>query len=141
MLSILTRGETPVPRALVPTRVLVVDEEALIRWSICTALAAEGFDAVAASDPVEALRLASEWPPPKVAVIDSRLPGGDDRDLVSNIRRVYPDCRFLIMTTAQRGNGNGSSTPDGVAIIEKPFDLLTVVRMVTELTQSPGVVP
>lgn len=119
--------------ASMPTRVLVVDDESLIRWSVCAALAAEGFDAVSAPDPAGGRRLAAEWPPPQVVLFDARSPDRDAPDLLSAIRKVSPDCRFIIMTTA-RHYALRCSSADGVELIHKPFDVAQVVRLVTELT-------
>lgn len=132
----------PIPVARVPTglvsvpmRILVVDDESLIRWSICAALAAEGFDAVSAADPVAAGRLAAEWPPPRVVLLDLRAPDRDGLEAVSAIRWVYPDCRFVIMTTARDCAMHAFA--DGVELIEKPFDVAQLVGLVKELADRP----
>jgi DNA-binding NtrC family response regulator len=127
-------GKTPVSRAIVPTRVLVIDSEPLIRWSICAALAAEGFDAVAASDAVEAARLATEWPPPRVVLLDLRKPDADAADLLQ-CRAVYPECRFLIMTTEPGATGLDAARSKGIEVIQKPFDLARIVASVTRLAE------
>jgi DNA-binding NtrC family response regulator len=116
--------------------VLVVDEEALVRWSLCTALVDEGFDAVAAANPLDARRIAAEWPPPRVAIIDGGVPGAEDRALMRSIREVYPECRFVIMTTAHRAEVHGRNGAHACAVIEKPFDLAKVVRMVSDLARG-----
>ena len=134
MIPLFAREKTPISREVVPTRVLVVDSEPLIRWSVCTALAGAGFDAVAAADGAEASRIAAEWPPPKVAILDLRCPDTEGHDLVRAIRAVYPDCRFLMMTTAQRGGATGRRG-GGVEVIEKPFDLGRLVDVVTALAE------
>jgi DNA-binding NtrC family response regulator len=136
MISTTTHGKVSDRRAVIPTRVLVVDEEALVRWSLCTALATEGFDAVSAASVHEARRVASEWPPPRVAIIDSRVPGADDRTLIRTIRDVYPDCRFVILTTAHRGDFHDRNGANRFVVIEKPFDLARVVRLVSDLAHS-----
>src|ERR671910_3164659 len=112
----------PVTRAIVPTRVLVVDSEPLIRWSICAALAAQGFDPMAAADAIEAERLATAWPPPRVVLLDLRKPNADAADLVA-CRAVYPASRFVIMTTEQHAAGLDAARANGIEVIEKPFDL------------------
>ena len=111
-------------RAIVPTRVLVVDDEPLIQWSLSTALAAAGFDAVCARTTLDARRLASEWPPPRVAIIDA-WPGGDVRELVEAIRSIYPPCKFIVMST-DGGDGDAGD----VMTLRKPFDLTEVVKLV-----------
>jgi DNA-binding NtrC family response regulator len=115
--------------------VLVVDDEALIRWSICMALAAAGFDAVAAGSSDDACLLAAEWPPPKVALLDIP-PDGQACELMARLRGIYPDCRFLIMSTT-RGKCPGLDDTL-VQTVAKPFDLGEVVRLVGEAVQQGG---
>jgi DNA-binding NtrC family response regulator len=135
MIPFAAHPKTPVTRAIVPTRVLVVDSEPLIRWSICAALTAEGFDAVAAANPVEAARLATDWPPPRVVLLDLRTPDEDAADLLA-CRAVYPDSCFVIMTTEPRAAGLDAARANGIEVIEKPFDLRRIVESVTRLSEG-----
>jgi DNA-binding NtrC family response regulator len=137
MIALPISGKAPLGRGIVPTRVLVVDNEPLIRWSVCAALAAAGFDAVAAADAAEACRLVAEWPPPKVALLDLCSPDTEGQELVRHIRNVYSDCRFLMMTTARRGGSREAQRPGGVEVIEKPFDLGQLVHAVSALAEVP----
>jgi DNA-binding NtrC family response regulator len=132
-----TMPSTPIARPAaglvpVPMRILVVDDEPLIRWSICAALAAEGFDAVSAADTLAAAGLAGEWPPPRVVLFDLRAPDRDALEVLSAMRAVHPHCRFIIMTTA-RDCVHQYAFVEGVELIEKPFVLAHVVRLVKEL--------
>ena len=117
-----------------PNRVLVVDHEPLIRWSLCTALAAAGFDAVGAEDVTAALRLAAEWPPPRVALIDWG-PAKDTAHLVTAIRCIYPNCRFVLMTTADRRDLVAPGSWDAV-VIDKPFDLAQIIALVSDVAEG-----
>lgn len=135
-LSQLLAGKNPASREVIPTRVLVVDDEALIRWSVCTMLKAAGFDAVAGRSPEEAREIASEWPPPAVALLDVS-PDGQGQELIGQLRAIYPTCRFIVMSTAGR---TPTSRIDGVWHIHKPFDLAEVLRVVREvLCDGPAV--
>ena len=129
-------GKSSLMRVEIPARVLVVDDEPLIRWSICSALTSAGYDAVPAADFDEAQRLSAEWPPPRVAIVDRRFTVGDEQDLLAFIQRVYPACRFLIMSTAERGTGTIGPSSDRIEVIEKPFDLARVVRLVADLAEA-----
>jgi DNA-binding response OmpR family regulator len=113
--------------------VLVVDDEALIRWSICMALVAAGFDAVSAGSSDDACLLAAEWPPPKVALLDIP-PDGHACELMARLRRIYPDCRFLIMSTTRGKCPTLDNTL--VQVVAKPFDLGEVVRLVGEAVRQ-----
>ena len=91
---------------------------------------------MSAADFVEAQRFAAEWPPPRVAIVDRRFAHGDDKDLLALFQSVYPACRFLIMTTAERGGGPAGRSSDLIEVIEKPFDLTRIVRLVGDLAAA-----
>jgi two-component system OmpR family response regulator len=128
-------SHSSVLRPTIPNRVLVVDDEPLIRWSLCTALEAAGFDAISAADGVEARRAATEWPPPRVAVVDL-LGAQDAGGLLDFVRRIYPDCKFVLMTTSRRSPAEHDD--DGVRVIEKPFDLHELITVIGGLLESPS---
>lgn len=133
-ISIFSPAKRPSDRGLIPTRVLVVDDEPLIGWSICTALATAGFDAVAATTLDEARRLAGEWPPPKVALFDVR-PDGGGREAMREIRSIYPTCFVIAMSTAPRERVTWLPQ-DVTGVIEKPFDIARLVARVVELARD-----
>jgi len=135
MLPPFDHRENALSREQIPARVLVVDDEPLTRWSICTALATEGFNAVAAAGAEEALQLAAEWPPPKVAVVGRELAGGSGLDLLAQLAREYPRCQFVLMTTERRG-GPAELPADRITLIAKPFDLASVTRLVRQLADG-----
>jgi two-component system KDP operon response regulator KdpE len=114
--------------------VLVVDDEPLIRWSICVALTAAGFDADSASSAEEARQLAAAGDPPRVVLLDVH-PDGQPQPLIDQIRAVSPGSRFLVMSTARRT----TETPGRfmkVNVIEKPFDLADLVAAIAELARD-----
>lgn len=131
-LSLLLAGKNTAGRELLPIRVLVVDDEPLIRWAVCMALKAAGFDAIAARSADEAREIAAQWPPPRVALLDD-APEGAVRDLIADIQRIYPTCRFVLMSTAR-----SPSTPEPCSgtTIHKPFDLADMVRAVNDAAQE-----
>ena len=121
-------GEFPAAAAKFSPRILIVDNEPLVRWALTTGLQLAGFDAQSTGDAAEARSLARQAPPPDVVLIDARLWDADPRQLLDEIRTMSPQCRFLILTVA----GQEFATPpwDSVAVIRKPFDLHEVVRLV-----------
>jgi two-component system KDP operon response regulator KdpE len=119
------------PRGLIPDRVLVIDDEPLIRWSICVALTAAGFDADSASTADEARRLAAAGVPPRVVLLDVH-PDGQPQALIDQIRAISPDSRFLVMSTARQTTDTLRRFGD-VQIVEKPFDLGQLVAAIAAL--------
>ena len=86
----------PVPP---PLRVLLADDEHLIRGALAALLALEDDLAVvaeAASGP-EALAMALAHRP-DVAVLDLQMPGLDGIEVATELRRLLPDCRTMIVT-------------------------------------------
>jgi DNA-binding response OmpR family regulator len=131
IISLLPAVKKPAPQGLIPARVLVVDSEPLIRWSICVALAAAGFDADSAATPEEAHRVAAAGGAPRVVLLDVH-PDGKPQPLIDQIRAISPASRFLVMSTARQTTQSLRQLGD-VQVVEKPFDLTKLVAVVTEL--------
>ena len=128
-------GKCPTGRAKSPARVLIIDDELLVRWSLSTGLRLAGFDTVTASSSAEALTLAREAPHPDLVLLDSRLYGSDPAVLLEDLRLAAPGCRFVILTTS----GHEKQIPpwDGITVITKPFDLVEVVRLIGATVAPP----
>ena len=115
-------------------RVLVVDDEPLVRWSLASSLAAAGHDVATAATASEALALASTLPHPDVVLIDLRPEDTIGPALFEQIRRVEPCCRFFVLTTARRRLA--PAMWQGIQVIEKPFDVAAVVSLVEKACED-----
>lgn len=79
-------------------KVLIVDDHALVRAGLRTALRDEGFDVLGeAGDGPEALRLAQQLRP-EIIVVDIGLPGMDGIELTRAIRTELPQTRVVMLT-------------------------------------------
>jgi DNA-binding NtrC family response regulator len=113
-------------------RVLVVDDEPLIRWSIAETLGAAGHRVVEAPDAASARRLLDETPDLDLVLLDLRLPDSSDLALLADVRRKAPNTRVIMMTAF----GTPEITADALKlgalkVLNKPFnmhDLEAVVR-------------
>ena len=82
-------GEFPHVRKKSATRVLVVDDEPLVRWSIAETLRAHGCDIVEASDAHGALAaVLDSATEPDAVMLDLKLPDSDDLSLLASVRRI-----------------------------------------------------
>lgn len=117
-------------------RVLVVDDEALIRWSVAQVLGDRGFDVQQAATGATALEAAT-GASFDVVLLDFRLPDSNDLSLLARLRRQMPGTPVILMTAF--------STPDvvqgaldlgAVRVVSKPFELAEVVAMVEFNTLS-----
>ena len=115
-------------------RVLVVDDELLIRWSLNEGLARAGFEVIEAEDARGALaRFAPDAPPIDVVVLDLRLPDSADLSVLQRIRELSPATPVIMMTAY----GTPETTQDALRlgareVISKPFDLHRMVAIVTD---------
>ncbi|PWG12087.1 DNA-binding response regulator [Streptomyces sp. V2] len=116
-------------------RILIADDEALLRMAFGTVLEAQPDMAPVgeAADGEEAIRLARELRP-DVVLMDVRMPGTDGIEATRQVVRVSPRSRVLILTTfdldeyAFAGLNAGAS---GFLLKNtRPEELLTAIRRV-----------
>ena len=93
-------AKDPVTPAEIPRRVIVIDDEPLVRWSFTTGLRAAGFEAVAVVDGNEARALARQLPRPDVVLLDANFWEANPWRLLDDLREAAPRCRFLILLVA-----------------------------------------
>jgi len=78
-------------------RILVVDDEKLIRWSVSERLQRSGYDVIAAESGEEALQnLAAQAP--DLLLLDVRLPGIDGLATLQRALEMHPDVAVLMMS-------------------------------------------
>jgi len=119
-----------------PVRVLIVDDHALVRAGLQTALRDAGFEfAGEAGDGPEALRLAHEVQP-DVMVVDIGLPGMDGIELTRAIRTELPQTRVVMLTMHElEGEVYGALAAGADAYCVKssdPSGVLTAIRATSQ---------
>ena len=105
-------------------RVLIVDDEPLIRWSIAETLAEMGHTIMEAGDGEAALRALGESAPFDVVLLDYRLPDSNDLTLLTAIRRVTPKTAVILMTAYGSPEATKGALDLGVyRVVPKPFEV------------------
>ena len=119
-------------------RILVVDDEPLIRWSVCEVLVDSGHAVEEASDGASAVRKLSDGHVFDVIVLDYRLPDSNDLQLLEKVRGLSPDSTVIMMTAF--------GTPEMIAgalergafrVVPKPFDVHDMARLVANAPRPP----
>src|SRR5262245_14165091 len=87
---------SPVPKKSAAGRILVVDDEPLVRWSIAETL--RGYDVVEAGGADSALRALIEDAAPDAILLDVRLPDSSDLHLLETITLILPGTPVVLMT-------------------------------------------
>ena len=115
-----------------PLRVLIVEDETLIRWAVAEALTAAGHTVLEAPDAATALRVVDEAPAPMDAVVlDLRLPDSSDLSLLAAIRRRTPSSAVVMMTAhGTPEDAAGARALGAFDVVEKPFDVQKMERLV-----------
>ncbi len=116
-------------------RVLLAEDEAMIRMLIVDSLEEAGFEVMEASDGDEAVRLLGEPDSVSLVVTDIQMPGGRDGNAVAEAARArHPDIPVVYMT------GNPSSLRVQLGnrdvLVRKPFAPSEVLAAVKSLLGS-----
>jgi DNA-binding NtrC family response regulator len=115
-------------------RVLVVEDELLIRWSIVETLAQAGCIVSEAVDGATAIRaLSASDPPVDAVVLDYRLPDSNDLALLARIRQLSPRSAVVMMTAFGTADVVQGARALGVyRVIDKPFEMHELESLLVE---------
>ncbi len=111
------------------SRVLLVDDEYLVRYSIEKALEQQGLAVDTAASAEEALSQL-ETVPYDLCFLDLRLPGMGGLDAIKAIKSRQPSIKVLVITASSLSREESAILESYAAgLIEKPFDLRRVVAL------------
>jgi len=116
-------------------RILVVDDEALLRWSIVEMLTTAGYAVAEAGTAREARRvLDRDDEPIDALLLDFRLPDATGLDLLEAARRRGFTCPAILMTAYGSPETIELAMAAGVReVVAKPFDLIDLLQLVETL--------
>ena len=122
------------------SRILVVDDEPVVRRFAARVLEAEGFRVCEAADGVEALRLLHEEAPDVDAVLsDIVMPRLNGVELLQVISTTHPKLPVLLMSGYASAQLEGMGIAPPCAILTKPFPAEQLVEEVRRCLRGAGV--
>jgi len=116
-------------------RVLVVDDEPLIRLFVVRALRASGYDAIEADSAERAMELlATEGDSLSLLLSDVGLPGASGPELVAHAQGCFPSLATQLMSaTSKHWLVSERVLADGVHLLQKPFKVAELLSRVDQL--------
>lgn len=120
-------------------RVMVVEDEPGIQLILRLALSDEGHQVEGVTDGAAALQRLESGPRPDIILTDLQLPGLKGTSLVEAVHTdpATRDIPIIIITGSITSAYNLPPRDTYSCVIQKPFDLNDLTRMVTQLTQDP----
>lgn len=119
-------------------RILVVDDDIDMAWTIGEILTDAGYDVVNAGDGVQALREMRVTPDlPAMILLDMMMPNMDGWQLLAELRK---DERLVsipvVVMTAGRIDEQVARSLGGVGFLRKPFEISTLLETVAALAPA-----
>jgi DNA-binding NtrC family response regulator len=118
-------------------RVLVLDDERLVRWSLSERLRADGLEPVQAATVAEAMDLAARGV--DAAILDYHLPDGDGIAVLRQLRQGDPELPVIMLTANTEVDVVVAAVKAGASdYVAKPFEVHDVALRLTRAIDSTG---
>lgn len=112
--------------------ILVVEDDALIRWSAADLVISAGFEAVEAASADEAIQILEARQDIRLVFTDVEMPGTmDGIKLAHYIRRRWPPVQLII--ASGRAIVQESDLPEGTRFFHKPYQDYTIVKEINRM--------
>ena len=116
----------------VPQRILVVDDEELLRDLLCDLLEDNGFDVVKAENGEVALGRFFDLGPFDLVITDLMMPKMSGSQLIQKIREKDSSCAILVVSAFYEASVNALDLGAN-KILEKPYEELELIDAVKSL--------
>ena len=114
-----------------PLKVLVVDDEPLIRWSVRRGLTRHGHEVHEATSAAETLDALTASGPFDAIVLDYRLPDRRDLSLLRQVRVASPGSTVVMMTAyGEPGMREEARAIGALTVIDKPFQVADLIQLI-----------
>lgn len=134
LVAVTSRDISQVPKKSPTVRVLIVDDEPLMRWSVAETLGDCGYEVVETGDgrsARNAIRDASHGF--DVVLLDFRLPDSEDLSLLAALRRMAPRAQVILMTAFGTPEVvRGALELGAYRVMSKPFEMQEIAELVAQ---------
>ena len=128
-------ARAPVRPAVDPRRILIVDDDALVRSSLAAVLHCEGYEVYGAEDGKAAIKAAVDHQPDLV-LLDLNMPNMDGWTAFTKLESARPLIPVIVLTA--RPHQYKHAVKLGVdAFMEKPLNFPVLLRAIRKLTYEP----
>ena len=118
-------------------RILVVDDQFGIRVLLQELLEREGYEVHLAANGIDALALLKRHAPDLV-LLDMKIPGMDGLEILTNIRKLFPAQRVIMMTAyGELDLVKEASMLGAIGHFTKPFDIDDLRKSVAQALDVP----
>jgi DNA-binding NtrC family response regulator len=134
MASVISRDISQMPKKSPSLKVLVVDDEPLMRWSVAETLTDCGYEVVETGDGSGARKAVGDASHEfDVVLLDFRLPDSKDLSLLASIRRISPHAQVILMTAFGTPEVvRGALDLGAFRVVSKPFEMDAVAELVAQ---------
>ena len=120
-------------RATTAAKVLLVDDEEIVREATAAMLTDAGYTVMQAGSAAEALKIARGDSEPDIVIADYKMPGMSGIELAEALRATRPSIPFLLIT----GFANlTDADSDGLPRLAKPFREVEIAARVAKLLEG-----
>jgi DNA-binding response OmpR family regulator len=119
-------------------RILIIDDESLIRDLLKKILEREGYEIVTASGGEEGIKIHRENPADLI-ITDLIMPGKEGIETIMELRRDFKDVKIIAMSGGGRIDPETylqlAKTLGAIKTIAKPFDRIELLKTIHELLE------
>jgi len=117
-------------------KLMIVDDEELICWTLSEAFRREGYDVVSCNSGEQALE-GMRKDAADAMILDLRLPGISGLDVLAEVKQIHPETRVILITACETDEVRERAKDLGNSgVFPKPLDLVGLKEAVARALQS-----
>jgi DNA-binding NtrC family response regulator len=118
-------------------KILIIDDDELILNALSNLLHHAGHELFITADGPRSIVLFGEHRP-DVTILDLGLPTTSGLDVLTSIRQIDPTAKVIMISGYTAPKVLAEAKEKGAfAFLEKPFEIKTLINLITSLVQSP----